>query len=338
MKIFYLSLVLAATPTFAQQTSGCSVFFNDDFSTASNWTMINSGGTTLDGSSCLISAYCSVENKVYQTLPDTLPNNMWRAQTDFHLLGVNSFGNGTGGYAIALTAGNQDFMSEPLGGGAYYETNQDGLAVIVNSNPLDNEMQNWYFLIEAKKGTARVWDLNLKIPLVAGVFDYYIVFERTSNTTSKLSVFSDIARSQHIPGSPVIYMIEPSITGLNTIQHAASTPGNAARYFNARFDNDFICLPLNALKEPISGQNTLVSALVFPNPVANDFEIQLSDHSTIEEISLTDVSGKQVAVFTSSAGSTNQFQFPESLNNGTYFIEITTTDHQHLLTKIQKFH
>jgi hypothetical protein len=141
---------------------------------------------------------------------------------------------------MALTAGDLDFMSS-YNSGTYTETNQDGIAVILYSNsPSDNNINNWQFIIESKKGNIRTYT-SYGINASSSISNYYIRLERTSGGMTQLSIYADASFTTHLPGSPITFGIDASITGLNTIQHGITTAAYAPRQLNATIDNDLIC-------------------------------------------------------------------------------------------------
>ncbi len=224
------------------QTANCNqVVFSDNFST-NNWQSVisNPGQLTINnGALNYNGTVCSTENRVYKSLNATLSNNYWKAETEF-VIYPNASGNGVGANVIGLAAGNQDLFGN-FPNGAWSESNQDALLVnFLSASPYDGTFTNWYFNIIEKKGTVRSAS-NVAIATVSGINKYYIRLERTSSSTAMLSIFSDAAKTIHIPGSPITHTINSTITGLNTIHHGASTQGWSSRVVNGSNDNDFVC-------------------------------------------------------------------------------------------------
>jgi hypothetical protein len=252
-----------------QTPNSCNAVFTDNFSNGSGWVFNSNNSVTIsNGNLNFNNSVNGQYNNVYKSLGTTLSDNNWKAEFTFELTNLNS--NSTmGAYAIALTAGNQDFMTTDANGG-YVETNQDALAVIGTSNvPGDHDVNNWYFLMEDKKGNVRNWNLSTGIHMNPSILKYYLRFERVNNNITKLSVFSDSLFTTHVMGSPQTYNINPSITGLNTIQHGASTPGSPSRILNAKIDNDFICqstptCSANAVFQIIKDTSTALTWKAFP--------------------------------------------------------------------------
>jgi PKD repeat protein len=225
------------------QTNVCSrMVLNDSFSVPANWTSVGSGAVNVSGGKCNFSnVYDYTYNKVYRGIGTTLSNTYWKATCNFSILNANPSGSGVGEVLMALTAGNLDFLTYDASN-SYTETNQDGIAVILNStSPYDNNINDWYFLIEGKKGNVRTFNTSSVIYADSTISDYYIKLERTAKGMTQLSVYSDSLFTMQLPGSPVTFAVDSTITGLNTVQHGTSTPGWNTRFINATIDNDLIC-------------------------------------------------------------------------------------------------
>jgi|GEM_PF-1669553 len=216
--------------------------FADNFSNPSNWTSIGSGAVNVSGGTCnLDSVYDGVYNKIYQNIGTTLSNTYFKAQCKYTVLSANPAGSGVGAIIMGLTAGIQDFITTDSST-HYTETNQDAIGVVINSDdPHDNYVGDWYFLTEAKKGNVRTYNQATEIHLNPSISTYYIQLERLSAGTTRLSIFSDSSYTTHIAGSPTTFVIDSTITGLNTMQHGTSTPGWYSRFNDASIDNDLIC-------------------------------------------------------------------------------------------------
>jgi hypothetical protein len=302
-----------------QTPNSCNVVFTDNFSNSSAWVFNSDNSVTINNGSLIFNNSVNGQyNKVYKNLGTTLSNNNWKAEFTFELSNLNS--NSTmGAYAIALTAGNQDFMTTDANG-SYIETNQDALAVIGTSDvPGEHDVNNWYFLMEDKKGNIRNWNLTTGIHMNPSILKYYLRFERINGNTTKLSVFSDSLFTSHIAGSPQTNNINALITGLNTIQHGAATPGSPSRILNAIIDNDFICQssPTNL------SQNNFKNADLFrfyPNPTNSSLNLNyhLNQYKNAN-FQLFDVQGKLVY---QTELSTNEYKTVlalDKLDNGLYF-------------------
>lgn len=74
------------------------------------------------------------------------------------------------------------------------------------------------------------------IPLPALNTDYWVRLERYTQGWCRISVFSDQAMTVHVPESPQCFQIDPTITGLNTIQHSAHSSGTVYRSLNMTLD------------------------------------------------------------------------------------------------------
>lgn len=214
---------------------------SDDFSDPTLWTAIGSGDVFVSGGECVFDAvFNGAYNKVLRPVGAVLSDTYWKTECDFSITSPNPQGNGTGEIVLALTAGNLDFISYDQSM-SYTETNQDGIGVIIYSNSAtDNNINNWYFVIEGKQGNVRTVSTS-QIFCNAAISDYYLSLERTAPGMTRLSIYTDQARTTHLAGSPITFSINASITGLTTIQHGTSTPGTASRLIHATIDNDLIC-------------------------------------------------------------------------------------------------
>ena len=72
-------------------------------------------------------------------------------------------------------------------------------------------------------------DYSRGIELPALNTDYYLRLERLNSGECKISVFSDPGFSNHIPGSPQCFKIEPDIKSLNIVQSFIHTSGSFYR-------------------------------------------------------------------------------------------------------------
>jgi len=269
-----------------------NVIMSDNFESVSNWQSQGNGEVNVSSGKCnFANVYCGAYNRVYRDIGVTLSDEYWRAECDFSILNTNPTGFGTGEVVLALTAGTLDFMS--YDSSQYFnETFQDGIAVILLSNSSnDNNINNWYFLIEGKKGQIRNFDLSSVIFADSSISNYFLRLERTQKGTMQLSIFSDSTFTTHIAGSPVKFEIDSTITGLNTIQHGTITPGYYTRFINATVDNDFIyddVINTNLPNFENTSENTI---FIYPNPsnsvinITNCAELKNSSYYTIYNIS-----------------------------------------------------
>jgi len=146
---------------------------------------------------------------------------------------------------------------------------------------------------------------------------------------TQLSVYSDAARTTHLPGSPITFAIDSTITGLNTIQHGCSTAGYYTRLINATIDNDLICEG-----SPNGDGNTGINEFadnglfrLYPNPNNGSFTFSYQGLENVKnELRLIDMLGNIVGVF-SINGSQGQLNMNErSLDNGVYFYQLVAND------------
>lgn len=241
MKTIFTFCALLAGTIYQAQTCN-HILINDDFSSTSGWTMQSSSGavSVSGGVLNLSAAHSGQYNRAYKYLAAGLSDTYWKAQCDLDITGANPAGNGAGAVVMAITADTLDFMSYDASQ-SFAETNQDGIAVVLFSqNATDNNMNNWYFMIQQKKGDVRTNSIT-QISADSAVSQYYINLERISASIVRLDIFTNAARTTHLPGSPITLGIDQSITGLKIVQHGALTPDSASRIVSAGIDNDLIC-------------------------------------------------------------------------------------------------
>ncbi len=309
------------------------VLFADDFSNPSGWQSQGTGDVNVGNGICnFANVYSGSYNRVYQATTAIFPDTYWRADFDFSILNPNAYG-GVGEVLLALTAGPLDFISYDLSQG-YLETTQDGIAVILHSdNANDNDINHWYFIIEGKKGASRLFDVGNVIHANSAISDYYIRLERSSYGLTQLSICTDQNYTNHLPGSPVTYAIDPTITGLNHVQHGTSTPGTPTRNINATIDNDFICgdpFQPTAI-DPLHGNND--GLLVFPNPGNTTVQVALEGMGTLDcAYTIYNMVGSSIV--TEHLPESRQIDVTQ-LPAGNYLIMVTGLDQPHW-AKFQK--
>jgi hypothetical protein len=297
-----------------------NIVLSDNFSAPANWSVYGNNIGVSNGVCNFPGINSSIENRIAQNFNAILSDTYFKADCEL-TVNSNSLSNGAGAVVIALTAGNLDFMSYSAAQN-YAETAQDGIAaVLFSTNPSDNNLNNWAFLLEGKKGNVRSPDPTNWVYLNSSIHKYYLRVERTSVSTTKLSVFTDPAFSVHLTGSPVTFTINPLITGLNTIQHGVFTPGHPNRLMDGNIDNDFICddklLNLTAIPENLSSRKLNV----FPNPFSTQTSILLENELPEIKLQITDITGKEINadVFIQERSLTIS---RNGLQNGIYFLSL----------------
>jgi hypothetical protein len=279
--ILFLGLINVLT-AYSQE---CVTVLNDDFSSSSSWQSQGNGDVNVSNGECnFANVYNGNYNRVYRNLGTSLSDNYWKAECDFKILNTNPSGNGTSEILMGLTAGNLNFMTYDASQ-SYAETTQDGIAVIIQSgSATDNDINNWYFCIQSKKGNVRATSTPIQIYANSTISNYYIRLERTTNNSAQLSVFSDSTFTTHLPGSPITFAIDSTITGLNTVQHGTNCGGQSTRLINATVDNDLICQNSNSgIAEDI---NKKMNMVIFPNPATNNLTIESQQQAVIEILNI----------------------------------------------------
>ncbi len=331
-KIILLATSLFAANTIFAQTPTCNTTsFSDGFSTNSGWFFQTTGAVTVNNGALIFNnAFASVYERAYKSIGSNLPDTYWKAETVYSIPSTNPSGNGAGAVLMGITAGGLDFMTYDASQ-AYTSTNQDGAAIVLNSmSGSDNNINNWFFMPQGKKGTLRTFDLNSIIYLNSTISTYYLTLERMNTGLLKLSVFTNLAKTIHLQGSPVTFAIDPSITGLNTIQHGGSTPGNSSRLFNGAIDNDFICTNISSVN--LNELTVSKSLVVFPNPTQHLLNVDITplmNESNMASYQIVDGMGKLVKAGELLTSSLNISELP----NGIYSIKVTANN----TTSIGKF-
>ena len=245
-----------------------------EFSNSTNWQSQGDGKVNISNGKCNFNnVYEGNYNRIYKELGCNLFDSYWKSECDFSINSTNPSGYGCSAIVMALTSGDLNFISD-----VYGETDQDGIAVTFGSgSQSDNNINNWYFCIQSKKGNLRTVSTT-KIYANTSTSCYFIRMERINSGTVELSIFSDSTLTTHLSGSPISFSINSSITGLNTVQHGVNEGGSTSRLINAKIDNDFICEKSYADID----EHYKFNLLVYPNPVIDKLTVECSINSTIE--------------------------------------------------------
>jgi len=213
--------VIAAIPTAHSQT----IIFQDDYSTNTGWTQVGTGVTVDDPSFPDIVKFNAVpdasDRRVFKSLGTTLSDTEWILESEF----IATAHNLPAHRVFALTAGS----------GEIFASNQDAIGLFYT----DAFTPGIGFQVVQKDDAS---ESVVSSKIIVGIGDkVYIRLARTSATTGTLEIFSDAARTIHVPGSPVaITGFLPTVTGLNTLQHANGFEGGAPRNLTAEIDNTTI--------------------------------------------------------------------------------------------------
>lgn len=309
----------------------------DDFSLTNNWNM--EGDVSVIGGKCAFSAvYGGSQNRVFQTLNRPLSDTYWKAECDFVLENTNPAGYGAGGVIMALTAGELDFMSLDASNN-YTETDQDGISVVLTSNSAyDNNINNWFFIIESKKGTIREFNTSSIIDANTSISTYFIRLERTEIGMTQLSIYSDSNFVDHIAGSPVIFAIDESISGLNTIQHGGITPGDNHRLLNGFVDNDHICDDVIITAGVTEIERNFSDYLnVYPNPSNNLIRINFNNDFMNQEDIYYSIVGLDGSLISQNKLNSNYQIDISAISNGFFILKVNDSNNAYY-TKFQKIH
>jgi hypothetical protein len=298
-KFRFILLALLCNSFLSHSIAGSTenLFFSDDFSNPSTWTMQGNGAVYAGDSICHFNnVFCGDYNRVYRSMGNTLTTFNWRTECEFTILNANPFGYGTGEVVMALTAGPLDFMSYNAAQ-SYNETDQDGIAVVLlSTSSSDNNINHWFFMIEAKKGDVRTYDLDEVIYADASISKYFIRLDRLAPDYVELSIFSDPDHLIPLPGSPVSFVIDPGINRLNTIQHGTITPGFYTRLINGELDNDNVYTDSYDMQGLIA-QAAKLGISVYPNPASSTISVKADDGKALKDqyYHIFDLLGTEVA-------------------------------------------
>lgn len=153
--------------------------------------------------------------------------------------------------------------------------------------------------------------------------DYYLRLERTSPTTSQISVFEDAAMTIHLVGSPQCFTIDPDITNLNTVQN--STHGSGVRTRTAEgniddlkiFDN---CNPHNLIPTITCNTTFCQGAPITATGINNGNTSAVSHYWEIIESNSSGVpTAGATPIYQWLAGNPGTYQFPNNLACNKYY-------------------
>ena len=114
---------------------------------------------------------------------------------------------------------------------------QEGIAVTFNSNA-PSFPSSYSYDVNLNDGLGNISVLaSITTGNIAGAGTNYISLERIGTTSGTLSVYSDAARTIHIPNSPVSFAIPAAIDGLNTVNMGVIEGGYFPRRLSATLDN-----------------------------------------------------------------------------------------------------
>lgn len=241
-KLLTASLLFIAAILQAQ----CNLLLHDDYSDASLWTPVvtTPGSVTISGG---VMSYNNLiggsYNRMYRALPSTLPDTHWEANCAFKPIS----GNGPAHYVMAFSAGTPDPLSYD-GTAAYALTNEDAIMVYYAYPPTPTStscctspaLGPWQLIARSKKGTVLA-TASTGIPITTLNQYVYVQLIRQSPGMLIMRAFSDNAHTTELPGSPVYYCIDPTITGLNTLHQGVLTWAGYIRQLNAQIDDLDIC-------------------------------------------------------------------------------------------------
>jgi hypothetical protein len=241
---------------------------------------IQNGTITTAGSCKFLTARCAKNLRIYKSLPSSLSNLTWTVDFSFTFDAAPAGGYATNAPAVTLLAFTSNNLALrqtcaiPVNGqfcgqcGSYPFNNMDAVWATLASTPgpgtcTSNTVQNaggpWSIIAYGMdNGNTPVSSTPINLN---GSNQYWIRLQRTSLAWVTISVFSNAAYTNHIPGSPQCLYLNPqtmSVTGLNTVQHGVEPQGSCRRISNItipsfKIDNSVPCpMPLTAAFSTIS--------------------------------------------------------------------------------------
>jgi hypothetical protein len=251
-------------------------------------------------------------NYATHPLPCTLSDSAWIGDVDFIYTG-----RGTGGVGHELLSATSGTLNTWNTGGTITTSNQNAIATWINC-PINGAQSTDSIYAGAKFGTT--WGtISNGIALSINI-TYYLRLERITPTTGQISLFTDAARTINAPGSPQLFSINSSVTGLNVVQQGCIPQGYLTRTLTGTLQNLNICNPSTTGIQQVTGNNAQVN--IYPNPNNGSFIIEPSS-ATKQSMQVYDVNGKLVLSQTINGKTTID---ASSLNEGIYNISLLSNE------------
>lgn len=319
-KIFTLFNLIYFSTLYSQNQECNNILIEDNFETLhSDWEFTGNKVFYNNGTIKFDNSYGLEENRAIRELSRTVSDTYFKLEVKIKIDGPNPNGNGSIANVFSLTETTEDMSSINVGG-SWQESDNNCLGLILLSNDyLDENMSNWFFLVEQKLGTSRTWDMNTKIYLDPLITEYYVVFERLSLGECKIAIYSDALHTNHINGSPQTIPISEEITNLLYTQHGGMYSANENRTINASIDDLIICDNFNPLNETIK-IDTNENLVIFPNPIQDEIKIKYPF-----EISLVQFINSEGKIVSSISNDFNHINC-SNLADGHYILKIITKD------------
>jgi TolA-binding protein len=159
------------------------------------------------------------DNRVFKQLPSALPADSWVADFDYQFTSSSI----PAAYPLALTSTSANPEQQGPSGSdilVYHGAESDILHLRVQTGTIGADYPSLHTGISISPNT-----------------QYYVRLAKTS-TELTLSVFSDPARMNQIPGSPINVAIAPTdFSNLKFVQHSTSISSGSGRTLTAQVDN-----------------------------------------------------------------------------------------------------
>lgn len=326
MKTLSFLILIIFTVTNVHSQTCTRIVDYEDFSNSQGFTTVGAGNVSITGGKAQwLGAICGSYDRKYRNLNDTLSNKYFKASFDFTVL-PNPINSGPGAVLLAFTAGTEDFLTYDAAGN-YAATDQDGLGVVIASPFITNSNINtWLVYLNSKEDTVRTIGASA-IPLSSAISNYYMIFERMSDTIVNLSLYTDSLQTTILGQASNI--VSADILDLYVMQFGASTLGWYTRQFNGSMDNVLICdnqepvgIPENNLQSLINVSGNLTTE--------NGIFVQSLYNGEIE-LSMFDLTGKHVEKKTISNGDN---LIDSNFSSGMYLLDFRTKNGLSLQKKI----
>ncbi|MEO8150822.1 MAG: T9SS type A sorting domain-containing protein [Bacteroidia bacterium] len=222
----------------------CTLFF-DDYNSPANWTLEGTRVTVANSRVEFNSIQGCADDRIWRNIGQTL-GNKWR--TDFKFLADpnNNEGMIEGVSANLFMLSNNN--NSPYGVWPHICATPWPLASIKCINvqliatypaAFNPNYQNETFIeVNCQINNSRSTLASIHMPSWNTV--YYTSLERLSQTAGVFSVYTDAARTIHIPGSPKCFTIPSGLDGLQVVQHSNEDFASSDRRFTGWVDSTYI--------------------------------------------------------------------------------------------------
>lgn len=223
--------------------SGLVTIETHNYSNSTGWTQINQDGGAdkieITGGALSYTGSAGGSNNNRQTMhraiSETLSNTHW--QINGKLRWTSQTGGGA--FFVYAVSENTSWLNDG--------SSNDMIGLIYSFSATGR------LAISVKDGTTAT--TSSFISSISSSTDYYWRLERLDATTTKLSVFSDSARTTHVSGSPIAFTVPSGITALDTIQHSNNFGDGTGNLFTGTVDDVTILTEKDTMVTNVIGQS-----------------------------------------------------------------------------------